>query len=389
MRSRRARLGASPRCARLVVLSEPRATTSLVSILSERWPGLRAVPRVDLVERRTPVARLERASEATGLDLWVKRDDLTASRYGGNKVRKLEYLLGLARAQEADTVLTAGAAGSHHVFATSLYGAELKLRVRAVLFPQPWNEHVEEMLRSDLAVGAELRPVGHVALVPAALAALRIEEGLRRRHALRVPPGGSSPRGCFGYVEAGLELAEQIAAGELPEPEAIYCAFGTGGTAAGLAIGLAAAGITARVVPVRVITRAMANRALLKSLVQRAVRELRQYDHRFPRVADAAIVNLGIEGRQLGRGYGYPTEQARHALAAAAEDGLRLDPTYTAKAFAAVLHDATVRSQGPARATGAKPATRLFLQTLSGAEMAPFLERAPELPRWARRWARR
>lgn len=359
-----------------------------MSILSERWDGLRAVPRVDLVERRTPVLPLERASERTGAELWVKRDDLTASRYGGNKVRKLEYLLGRARAQGADTVLTSGAIGSHHVFATSLYGREAGLRVRAAVFPQPWNEHVEQMLRSDLGVGAELRPVAHPALLPGAIGVMRIEERLKRRRAHAIPPGGSSPRGCFGYIEAGLEIAAQIAAGEMPEPEAVYCAFGTGGTAAGLAIGFAAAGVTARVVAVRVISKALANRMILRSLVHRAVTELRRYDPRFPRVADLAAANLHVEGGELGRGYGHSTEQARRALQLAADDGLELDPTYTAKAFAAILHRGGSRDRRPFADGASRRPVRLFVHTLSSADLSPFAAQTMELPRWARRLAR-
>src|SRR5690606_28136082 len=106
-----------------------------VTILSDRWHGLRKVPHVPLAELPTPVEPLPSLSTWAGAEIWVKRDDKSGSRYGGNKVRKLEYVLGEAFAQEADTLITTGAAGSHHALATAIYGIEQGFVVNAVLIP--------------------------------------------------------------------------------------------------------------------------------------------------------------------------------------------------------------------------------------------------------------
>src|SRR5690606_27778358 len=105
---------------------------------------------VRLTELPTPVEPLPALSRWAGAELWIKRDDRTAARYGGNKVRKLEYVLGEAFAKEADTLVTSGAAGSHHALATALFGAEQGFAVHVVLMPQRYSAHVEEQLRAVL-----------------------------------------------------------------------------------------------------------------------------------------------------------------------------------------------------------------------------------------------
>src|SRR5690606_2505385 len=129
---------------------------------------------------------------------------------GGNKVRKLEYVLGEAFAKEADTLVTSGAAGSHHALATALFGAEQGFAVHVVLMPQRYSAHVEEQLRAVLAAGAEVHPVRSGALVLPAVQALAARLKLRGREPFVVPPGGSSVAGVIGHVEAGLELARQM-----------------------------------------------------------------------------------------------------------------------------------------------------------------------------------
>lgn len=342
-----------------------------------RWPGLSAIPRARIATLPTPVTRLERISARTGAEVWAKRDDRTAPAYGGNKVRKLEHLLGDARLRKADVLITIGALGSHHVLATSLYGAREGFRVRAVMLPQPWNEHVEADLRVDLACGTVLTPARGFAHGAAKMLAIAATERARGRKPYLIPPGGSSPVGAVAYVEAGIELAEQIDRGELPEPDAIYVALGSAGTIAGLSIGLAAAGITARVVGVRVTDRLVFNRALLSALVQKTLARVRSFEPRFPSVAALALEHIAIDDSQFGEGYGHPTTESAEAERVAREEAsLELDPTYTAKTFAALLRDAAHARRGE---------RLLFWNTLSSAEMAPLLAGAPPAPGWARK----
>lgn len=322
---------------------------------------------------------LPELSRQTGSDLWVKRDDLTGAEYGGNKVRKLEYLLGDAQRRGADAILTAGALGSHHVLATSTYAAQFEMEVHAVMVPQPWTPHVEENLRCALAAGANLH--GAATLGGAAARMLSLSGTLRviGNRPYVVAHGGSSPVGAVAYVAAGLELAEQILRGEVPEPEAVYVALGSGGTSVGLAIGLAAAGITAPVIGIRVTDRMLINRATMRTLINGTVSRLRGLDARFPDVASLAAKHLRVDGSEFGAGYGHPTREGQEASRIARDAcHLHLDDTYTAKAFAAMLRDAAVGGR-----------RLLFWQTLSGVDLSGRLRTAPPAPRWALKLAQR
>lgn len=339
-----------------------------VTTLAERWTGLAALPRITCATLPTPVERLAQVSEHTSAEVWVKRDDLTSPLYGGNKVRKLEYLLGDARAKGADTLITVGAVGSHHVLATAIFGGREGFDVHAVLAPQPAGPHVLDYARCDLAAGATLHSVPSFALVPFAVQALALRLRLRGRTPYVIPGGGSSEVGALGYVEAGVELSAQLEARALPEPRAIHLAFGTGGTVAGAAVGLAACGVTAELVAVRVTDPAIANRVMLGHLIRKLVVSLRRLDARFPDVAELALSRIRIEARELGQGYGVPTDAARFADGLARVDGLTLETTYTAKALASLVRDAATR---PPRTP------LLYWHTLSSADLTPLLERAP------------
>lgn len=296
-------------------------------------------------------------------DLWVKRDDRTSPEYGGNKVRKLERILAEALVRGARRVVTVGAVGSHHVLATTLYGRRVGLEVEAVLVPQPCSPHVIEVLRAGLAAGLRAIPVTSWAAVPLAVAS-RL-----RRGTVFVPVGGSSVRGSMGYVDAARELAAQVRAGELPEPDECVVALGSGGTAAGLAAGFAVEGLATRVVGVCVAAPAWLVRASAARLAARCARAVRW--SATERSLAASELRLVVDERFLGAGYGFATSDGESSSRAAAAVGMVLDPTYTAKAFAAALWHVRAR-RGP---------RVLYWHTLSSAPMAPLLEGAPEVPR--------
>ncbi|HJL18390.1 MAG TPA: pyridoxal-phosphate dependent enzyme [Sandaracinaceae bacterium LLY-WYZ-13_1] len=334
-----------------------------------------------LAELPTAVERVDGLCERTRAEIWIKRDDATGRRYGGNKVRKLEYVLGEALAGGHDSLITSGAAGSHHALATAIHGAEQGLKVHAVLMPQRYSAHAQEHLQALLVAGAQVHPVRSGALVVPRTLALATRQRLRGRSPLVVPPGGSSTSGVVGHVEAGLELARQMEAGVLPEVDAVFVALGTGGTAAGLAVGLAAAGVTATVVGVRVVPRSIGNATVLRSHVSRVVHRLRRLDDRFPDVAAVARRLLEIDHAEVGDGYGVPTSAGRNAARLAREHaGLTLEPTYTAKAFAAMLRWAGGVLQGK---------RVLYVHTLSGVDLGPSVHRAPPLPATLRRLLKR
>jgi len=343
----------------------------LVNALVQRWPLLASLARVELASLPTPVAPMARASDKTDCEIWVKRDDLTAPEYGGNKVRKLEYLLGEARSRGVDTLVTAGAVGSHHVFATAYYGREHGFETYAVVTPQPYRRHVEEQLRADLAVGAHLYPARSLRQVARRMVELSARLRFWGRHPWIVPLGGSNVYGTLAFVNAGLELAAQIDAGLCPDFDAVYVATGTSATVAGLALGLAAGGVRTDVVAVRIYDRLFSSRARIGQLIARAEARLRAIEPRFPEVAARALASVQVDARELGRGYGYTTPASEAAAELAASDGLTLDETYTSKALAALLRDVERERRGK---------KLLFWHTLSSASLEPFLREVPEAP---------
>ncbi len=346
---------------------------SKTTLLESRWPKL-ALPRVPLVGGPTPLELHEGLSSATGGEVWLKRDDLTHPFYGGNKVRKLERLLGDAIAQGADTIITTGAAGSHHVLATAVFGRRHGLAVHAVLVPQPASEHVTLDLRAMLGQGAELHPVSYFAAVPAATAALVAKLKLRGKRPYVIPPGGSNGTGALGYVEAGLELAQQLLEQRVPEPDAIVVALGSGGTVAGLAVGLAAAGCLVPIHAVRVTARGLVGRAFLLAQIRGAIERLRASDDRFPRISSVASDLYRIDEQELGEGYGLPTQRTKEAMRLGDAHDLHLDATYTGKTFAGALR--LLREGGG----GKKDKRIVYVHTLSSAPLRPLVESAPSIP---------
>jgi D-cysteine desulfhydrase len=341
--------------------------------LFRRFPRLRGrIPWLLLGRFPTPVEPL-RLDGAT--DAWVKRDDLSGEPYGGNKVRKLEFVLAEARRRGAGRLVTGGAAGSHHALATTVYGTALGFGVTLVLFPQPPTPHVREVLLHDVAHGAEIRWVGRMEMVPAALRVARFAHRGERPYV--VAPGGSDPYGTLGYVSAALELAEQVAAGEAPAPRAVHVAAGTLGTAAGLALGFALARLPVRVVATRIISPLLANGWLLRRLVRRTARLLADAGLGEVPVAEA-LAGVELRGGQVGRGYGHATGAGARATRALAAAGLTLDPTYTSKAAAALLEGVEREREGPV----------LFWQTLSARDPTPAAGLPPlsALPEKVRRW---
>jgi D-cysteine desulfhydrase len=301
----------------------------------------------------------------------VKRDDLSGSAYGGNKLRKLEFLLADARRRGAGRLVTGGGFGSHHVLATTLYGRRAGFRITAVLYPQQVTPHVRQVLGAIHGLGADLRYCPHMALLPVSLRLARLAR--RGDVPYAVPPGGSSPVGALGYVSAGLELAEQVSDGAIPAPAYVHVAAGTLGTVAGLAIGLALGGLEARVVGVKIVPDYVANPRVLGRLVRATLAVLSDAGVGDLPSADDVVAAVELRSGYLGEGYGRPTPAGTAALERFSALGLGLDPTYTAKTAAAVLD-----------ALAGTPGVHLFWHTLS-ATMPPVPEHEALPERFRRR----
>jgi D-cysteine desulfhydrase len=300
--------------------------------LHQRYPQLaRALPHLVLSERPTPVREL------AGLGVWVKEDgDFGAGGWGGNKVRKLEWLLPEARRRGRRSILTFGGLGTNWGLATALYAREQGIETALALVDQPVDDHVRAQLARLEASGARIHRTHTKARTAAMLPWLLARNARGGRPPYLLPAGGSSPVGVLGYVEAALEIAAQVEAGALPEPAQVVVAVGTGGTAAGLALGFQIAGLRSRVIGVVVNDQLRLDPPVVARLARRTATLLERRGARLGRL-DIGPEMLDLTRDQIGAGYGHPTEAASVAASLAAEDALVLDPVYTAKAMAGLL----------------------------------------------------
>jgi D-cysteine desulfhydrase len=310
----------------------------LTSYLHERFPALaETLPHLVLSERPTPVREL------AGLGIWVKEDGAFGSGgWGGNKVRKLEWLIPDARRRGRRSILTFGGLGTNWGLATALYAREHGLETALALVDQPIDAHVKAQLARLEASGARIYRT-HTKSRTVAMLPWLLARNTRGGHPpYLLPAGGSSPVGALGYVEAALEIAAQVEAGSLPEPAHVVVPVGTGGTAAGLALGLHLAGLPTRVVGVVVNDQLRLDQPVLARLARRSVKLLERRGARLGQLHLGPDM-LSLTRDQIGAGYGHPTEAAARAMALAAEEGLSLDPVYTAKAMAGLL---ALRAEG-------------------------------------------
>jgi D-cysteine desulfhydrase len=329
--------------------------------LFRAYPELRErFPRHAVLSVPTPVKPLPLTGVPKGM-LYVKRDDRSCLRYGGNKPRKLEFIIGAALSRGARRLVTTGGLGTHHGLATTILGRDAGLATTLVLLRQPVTEAVQRSLLLDVAYGAEL--VYGANVTGTAVQVLRVLSGAAARgeKPFLVATGGSSARGNLGFVSAGFELAEQIHDGRLPEPAEIYVPVGTGGTLAGLVAGLKLAGLSVRVVGVLVTDILPPSPRCLAVAACAALKTLRRAH---PRIPHAVVTpdDFDLARDQLGPGYGAVTPAGREAVEAAADCDLVLETTYTGKCLAEVRARAQRRRlpEGPV----------LFWNTHNGADIA-------------------
>lgn len=302
--------------------------------LFKHYPELEgALPRVTLGNFPTPVQRLSHLGHG---NLWIKRDDLSSGIYGGNKVRKLEFVLADALKKGCNRVITMGGIGTNHGLASAIFCHELGLKCRLLLFNQPLNSYVKRNMLLFLKYGAELV---YLKGVFRTAASLLLAQRLLNPRAYILEAGGSSPLGTVGIVNAMLELKEQIDAGTLPEPRYIFCPLGSNGTMAGLSLGALLAGLSTTVIGVRVTMDAVGPIAIataktVENLMRKTYALLKKHSRGVP---DITIPPQRVIDDYVGEGYGCATRECRDALALMNDrEGIALDPTYTAKTFAAL-----------------------------------------------------
>ena len=297
--------------------------------------NLERFARIDLCHAPTPLEFMPRLTEHLGGPrLWVKRDDCTGTALGGNKARKLEFLLGEALQQGANHVVTLGALQSNHVRQTAGAAARLGLACTVILehrHPDPDADYLRNgNMLLDLLFGANMvfRPGGTSML--AALHEVGAELSAQGQRPYLIPTGGSNPVGTLGYVKAAQELLQQ-AKDKNFVPDQIVVASGSAGTQAGLVVGLAALASTAVVQGFAV---SQAEHPQHQRVAALAAATARFIGHESELPPQAVRVNADY----LGKGYSIPSEAMVDAVQWVARlEGLLLDPVYTGKAMAGLI----------------------------------------------------
>ncbi len=291
------------------------------------------LPRYPLFERPSPLERLRTFSRALGddVDVWIKREDLLPLAFGGNKLRNLEFLVGAALADGADTLVTSGRRWSNHCRLTAAAGAKAGLGVHLVLSGPPVDPpgpgaRLAEIFGATVHQLATADREERDATVARVVAEL---EGAGRRPWV-IGVGGSGLPGTYGQFDAATEAFDQLAANAL-RPQALFVPSATGGTQAGL---LVANGVTRAVDGPIVGVLVARPEDELRPSIEAQVADLARFVGSEPPTADAIV----LDGSQYGDGYGRPTAAAEEAMRLLGRtEGILVDPIYTAKALAALV----------------------------------------------------
>lgn len=288
-------------------------------------------PRVELAALPTALQPLPRFSAALGgkVEIWIKRDDNTGLALGGNKVRKLEFLVADALSQGCDTLITAGGPQSNHCRMTAAAAAKMGLRCHLVFNSRQFDLNQGNLLLDHL-LDAETHfcpGSGDISREMSIIADQLVAKGHRP---YVIPVGGSTSVGALGYVVAVRELLQQA-----DEKGAEFAAFvhatGSGGTQAGLMAGSSLHRLSNEVLGVSVSRPA----PVLGPQIERILQDFYQ----MVEIEPPATWALEIDDRFIGRGYGLPTDQSASALRLLAKtEGVIVDPVYTAKGLAGLIH---------------------------------------------------
>ncbi len=313
--------------------------------LFKTYPNLKGkVPFISLGDFPSPIYKCRKLSRLFHHKIYFKRDDLTGKKdeagyrnYSGNKLRKLQHVLAQAIDEKKDVVVTQGSAGSNHAVATSVCTKGLGLKCLLMLKPQPASNRVQHNLLMDTIFGSELRY-----FPDAQNRQVAIEELLKRNpNYYFIPTGASNALGCIGFVNAIFELKEQIDDYLVKEPDYIYVAVGSGGTTAGLLLGIQLLNLKTKVVAVTVEPEIVDDEILLlvKKLFHDTNQLLHFFDPNFPLVEfpdEKLIINKNF----CGSIYGEATKEGLTAIKLVKlKEKIILDETYTGKAMAALIND--------------------------------------------------
>ena len=289
-------------------------------------------PRHRFAVLPTPFEHLPNLSADLDEEIWSERDDCTCFALGGNKVRKLEFLLADAIAKGADTIVTAGGTQSNHVRQTAAAATKMGLSCACVLERVRTDDLYETNGNAllDHLFGAEPHFIDLGADIDGAMASLCDDLSAGGRTVYQVPVGGSNPLGSLGYVDCAWELATQFRDADV-HPSAIVHASGSAGTQAGLLVGLALAGLEIDVIGMCVSRGGDAQQTKVSELVDALCAFVGR-----PDLAD--VIEVRCDGAYVGSGYGIGTPEMSDAVKRVARtEGVFLDPVYTGKAMAGLI----------------------------------------------------
>ncbi len=291
--------------------------------------------RLALAQTPTPLHPLRRFSAQHGLPtIWLKRDDLTGSVLGGNKIRKLEFTLAQARQEGCDVLLTCGGVQSNHCRVTALLGAQLGFEVRLVLRGKEQTPADGNLLLDQLA-GAKISyhaVADYQANLAAIFGQLTRDYAAQGRKAFTIPVGASDAIGVWGYVAACEELSNDFASHAI-QPRHIVSATGSGGTQAGLTAGAYLFDLGAQVWGINVCDDAA-------YFMHKVGSDLRDWQQRYEVALEVDQLSIRVIDGYVGAGYGKASNAVLETIHEVARlEGVVFDPVYTGKAFAGMVQE--------------------------------------------------
>ncbi len=300
------------------------------------YPGLREeVPWIHLGIWPTPLQKLEAYGEAVGLpNLWLKNDGLSSDLYGGNKLRKLEFLLADAKAKGYKTLIASGAVGTNSGLATCIHARRLGIKTILLTSDQPNAQYARDNMLLDLYFGAKMVYAPSDMDIFSQYVQQYITNSLKEPSYL-IFMGATCPLSCIGWANAAFELKEQVEEGLMAEPDYIFLALGSMGTAAGLHVGCKLAGLKTEVIPIPITEPSDARLYALLIAATNLYMKMRDPSVPFIGVNPSEIT---FPKEHIGKEYAMFTPEGCEAVRMMMElEGVHLDGTYTGKAMAGAV----------------------------------------------------
>lgn len=298
-----------------------------------KYTELKNIPYISLGDLPTPLIK---KNILNNNQLWIKLDNLSNKKYGGNKVRKLEFSLAQVIKKKSSRIITGGGIGSHMTIAISLFAKEYGIKTNSILFKQPINNHVKE----NFILTKNLSDNYNVSDNYLFFAKNFVNEIIKysiedKKLPYIILPGDSNPISNLGYLNAFYEIENQFINMKEDFPDYIFLAGGSGGTLAGLLCGLILSNKKSKIIASCVSDKIVMNYFNIKNLVKKTFKLLNKYGINTPNfdIKDFLIIDFS----SLGKGYGYYTDESVKAYEFAKENNIILDPSYTSKSFASLL----------------------------------------------------